>query len=69
MAKNIEILMRRYKCKTKAGGIVYYSVYQRKGGVEVEGPTFENHRCHSSVKTAEDAKIQIAKIYGVEVIS
>jgi hypothetical protein len=69
MAKKIEILMRRYKCKTKAGGIVYYSVYQRNDGVEIEGPTFEKYRCHPSAKTAEDAKIEIAKVYGVEVIS
>jgi hypothetical protein len=69
MARKIEILMRRYKCKTKAGGIVYYSVYHRNGGVEIEGPTFEKYRCHPSVKTGEDAKIEIVKVYGVEVIS
>jgi hypothetical protein len=52
-----------YKCKTKAGGIVYFSVYHRNGGVALE-----KHRCHPSVKTAEDAKIEIAKVYGGEVI-
>jgi hypothetical protein len=61
--------MLRCKCKTKAGGIVYFSVYHRNGGVEIVGPTFERHRCHPSIRTADDAKIEIAKVYGVQVIS
>jgi hypothetical protein len=62
-------LMSTLKCKTTDGRVVNYSVYHRGGGVEIVGPNLERHRCHPSVKNTRDAKTEIAKVYGVEVIS
>ena len=61
-------LMSTFKCKTTDGRVVHYSVYYRGRGVEIVGPNLERHRCHPSVKNAKDAQIEIAKVYGVEVI-
>ena len=63
------ILMSTFKCKTTDGRVVHFSVYQRAGGSEIVGPNFEHHRCPPSVKNTRDAKTEIAKVYGVEVIS
>jgi hypothetical protein len=62
-------LLSNLKCKTTGGKIVHYSVYYRDGGVEIVGPNLERHRCHPSVKDVNDAQIEIAKVYGVEVMS
>ena len=63
------ILMSTFKCKTTDGKVVHFSVYHRAGGSEIVGPNFEHHRCPPSVKNTGDAKTEIAKVYGVEVIS
>ena len=68
MAKKMT-LKAAVKCKTTDGRVVHYSVYYRGGGIEIVGPNLERHRCHPSVKNAKDAQIEIAKVYGVEVIS
>jgi len=63
-------LLSKLKCKTTDGRVVHYSVYHRGGnGVEIVGPNLERHRCPPSVKNTRDAKTEIAKVYGVEVIS
>jgi hypothetical protein len=67
MAKKMT-LMSTLKCKTPDGKVVHYFVYHRGGGFEIVGPNLERHRCHPSVKNAKDAQIEIAKVYGVEVI-
>jgi hypothetical protein len=52
-------LLSKLKCKTTDGRVVHYSVYHRGGnGVEIVGPNLETR----------DAKTEIAKVYGVEVI-
>jgi hypothetical protein len=68
MAKKMT-LMSTLKCKTTDGKVVHYFVYRRGGGFEIVGPNLERHRCHPSVENAKDAKTEIAKVYGVEVIS
>jgi hypothetical protein len=67
MAKKMT-LMSTLKCKTTDGKVVHYFVYHRGGGFEIVGPNLERHRCNPSVKNAKDAQIEIAKVYGVEVI-
>ena len=67
MAKKMT-LMSTLKCKTTDGKVVHYFVYHRDRGFEIVGPNLERHRCNPSVKNAKDAQIEIAKVYGVEVI-
>ncbi len=68
MAKKMT-LKAAIKCKTTDGRVVHYSVYYRGGGIEIVGLNLERYRCHPSVKNTRDAKTEIAKVYGVEVIS
>jgi len=68
MAKKMT-LKATVKCKTTDGRVVDYSVYYSGGSIEIVGPNLERYRCHPSVKNAKDAQIEIAKVYGVEVIS
>jgi hypothetical protein len=62
-------LMFNATCKTTDSKIVHYSAYYSHGSVEIVGPNLERHRCHPSVKNTEDAQIEIAKVYDVDVIS
>ncbi len=64
-----EIFMFNTKCETKDGKIAKYSAYRSAGAVVIRGPNSEWHRCHLGVTTAEAARIEIAKVYGVKVLS
>jgi len=68
MAKRRERYIGNVKCRRKDGTIVYYAIYDRNG-FEIEGPLLEWHRCQPSVQNVESAKIEIAQVYGVEVLS
>jgi hypothetical protein len=41
----------------------------RGGGVVIIGPNLERYRCHPGVTNAEAARIEIARVCNVEVIS
>jgi hypothetical protein len=64
-----ETLMCIAKCKTKDGKILDYYVHRMAGSVVIIGPNLERHRCHPGVTNEEAARIEIAKVYGVQVIS
>jgi hypothetical protein len=64
-----ETLMCIAKCKRKDGKIVDYYVHRFAGGVMIIGPNLERHRCHPGVTNVEAARIEIAKVCHVEVIS
>jgi hypothetical protein len=68
-AKN-ETLMCIAKCKRKDGKILDYYVHRFPGGVvEIIGLNLERHRCQPGVTSIEAARIEIAKVCHVEVIS
>jgi hypothetical protein len=64
-----ETLMCIAKCKTKDGKILDYYVHRFAGGVMIIGPNLERHRCHPDVTSVEAARIEIARVCRVEVIS
>jgi hypothetical protein len=64
-----ETLMCIAKCKRRDGKILDYYVHRLAGGVMVIGPNLERHRCQPEVTNAEAARIEIARVFHVEVIS
>jgi hypothetical protein len=64
-----ETLMGIAKCKRRDGKILDYYLHRLAGGVEIIGPNLERHRCHPEVTNAEAARIEIARVFHVEVIS
>jgi hypothetical protein len=64
-----ETLMCIAKCKKRDGRIADYYVHHIPGGVMVIGPNLERHRFHPEVTNAEAARIEIARVFHVEVIS
>jgi hypothetical protein len=64
-----ETLMCIARCKTKDAKIRDYYVHRIAGAVVIIGPNLERHRCHPGVTNAEAARIEIAKVYGVQVIT
>jgi hypothetical protein len=57
------------KCKRKDGKIADYYVHRFAGDVVVIGPNLERYRCHPGVANVEAARIEIARVCNVEVIS
>jgi hypothetical protein len=64
-----ETLMCMARCKRKDGKIADYYVHRMGGGVVIIGPNLERYRCHPGVTNAEAARIEIARVCNVEVIS
>ena len=64
-----ETLMCMAKCKSKDGKIADYYVHRMGGGVVIIGPNLERYRCPPEVTNAEAARIEIARVCRVEVIS
>jgi hypothetical protein len=64
-----ETLMCIAKCKTKDGKYSITMSNRIAGGVMIIGPNLERHRCHRGVTNVEAARIEIAKVCHVEVIS
>jgi hypothetical protein len=62
-------LLCKATSKTKYGKTVQYSVFNTKDGVEIQGPDLRRFRCNPSIKSCEDAKIEIANRFDVRVIS
>jgi len=56
------------QCKTTDGKVVHYFVYHRGGVLRLLDPILSGTDVIPSVKNAKDAQIEIAKVYGVEVI-
>ena len=68
MAKK-ETLICVAKCKRKDGTIADYYVHRMGGGVVIIGPNLERYRCPTEVTNTEAARIEIARVCHVEVIS
>jgi hypothetical protein len=69
MAKK-ETLMCVATCKRKDGKIADYYVHRSAGGgVMIMGPNLERYRCHPGFTNAEAARMEIARVCHVEVIS
>ena len=64
-----ETLMCMARCKRKDGKIADYYVHRMGGGVVIIGPNLERYRCHPEVTNVEAARIEIARVCHVEVIS
>jgi hypothetical protein len=64
-----ETLMCMGRCKRKEGKIADYYVHRMGGGVVIIGPNLERYRCHPEVTNAEAARIEIARVCHIEVIS
>lgn len=64
-----ETLMCMARCKRKDGKIADYYVHRMGGGVVIIGPNLERYRCHPEVTNADAARIEIARVCNVEVIS
>ncbi len=68
MAKK-ETLMCMARCKRKDGRIADYYVHRMGGGVVIIGPNLDRYRCPPEVTNTEAARIEIARVCHVEVIS
>jgi hypothetical protein len=64
-----ETLMYIARCKARDGRILDYYVHRIAGDVVIIGPNLERHRCHPGITNAQAARIEIAEVYRVEVIS
>lgn len=67
MGKKKRTLVLTAECEYPDGKPAHFFVYYTSGGFEIIGPDRQRHRCHLSVKNAEQAQIEIAKAYGVTV--
>ena len=69
MARKKETLTYKATCKTKDGKMAYYYASYISGGFTITARNLSKHRYHLSAQTREQVAIEIARIYGVEVIS
>jgi hypothetical protein len=65
-----ETFMCMARCRRKDDGkIADYYVHRIGGGVVIIGPNLERYRCHPGVTNAKAARIEIARVCNVDVIS
>jgi hypothetical protein len=62
-------LLSTLTCKTTDGRVVTILSITAAVVLRLLDPIFERHTCPPTVKNTRDAKREIAKVYGVEVIS
>jgi len=63
--KKKRTLVLTAECEYPDGNPAHFFVYYTSDGFEIIGPDRQRHKCHLSVKNAEQAQMEIAKAYGV----